>query len=183
MKSNRALDGPTYCYMKSTYVKPGLGLVLVHLQAVKIQIRTRRLIRVCTICLNCRKLRVKWNSLVPIQDYFPSIHSETTDPPVLSVIWFFTCWELFCYYFIRAYHSTIIRSQMAHNVATTLLNRRCFNIVGMSLLWSVVYRDCGLTGLFLRRYPKIYRNYLKICNIHLTIYITCQNILTELQMV
>ena len=35
-----------------------------------------------------RKLRVKWNSLVPVQEHFPSLHSETIDPPVPSVLWF-----------------------------------------------------------------------------------------------
>ena len=30
--------------------------------------RTRRLIRVCTVCFNYGKLMVKWNSLVPVRD-------------------------------------------------------------------------------------------------------------------
>ena len=48
-------------------VKSGLGLVLGHWQTVQTQIRchrTRRVIRICTICSNFRKLRVKWNSLM-----------------------------------------------------------------------------------------------------------------------
>ena len=46
-------------------VKPGLGH-LRHWQTVQIQIRchrTRRLIMVCSACLNYRKLKVEWNSL------------------------------------------------------------------------------------------------------------------------
>ena len=46
--------------------------------------RMRRLIRVCIVSLNCKKLRVKWNMS---QDHFPSLHSETIDLPVLSVLW------------------------------------------------------------------------------------------------
>ena len=63
-------------------VKLGPG----HWQTLRTQIRsrrTRRLIRVCTVCLNQWKLRVKWNTL---KSPF-SLHSETIDPLVLSVLW------------------------------------------------------------------------------------------------
>ena len=77
------------CHVKSiNWKKPGLE----HRHTVWIQIRRRtlrRLIRVYTVRVNYRKLRVKLNSLlVPIQDHFLSLHSETTDPAVLSVLWF-----------------------------------------------------------------------------------------------
>ena len=36
--------------------------------------------------LKSRKLRVKWDTLVPVQDHFPGLHS-TIDPSVLSVLW------------------------------------------------------------------------------------------------
>ena len=57
------------CPVKKLSAKPGLE----HWQTVQTKIRnrkTRRLIRVCTVCLNYRKLRVKWNSLnwVPVLD-------------------------------------------------------------------------------------------------------------------
>ena len=51
------------CPVKKLSAKPGLE----HWQTVQTQIRrrsTRRLIRVCTVCLNYRKLRVDWNSLM-----------------------------------------------------------------------------------------------------------------------
>ena len=57
------------------------------------QSRPRHLIRVCTLFFNYRKLRVKWNSfkspLRTIFQHFPRLHSETIDPPVLLVLWFF----------------------------------------------------------------------------------------------
>ena len=58
------------CYWLS--VKPGLG----HWQTVQTQIRrrwTQRLIRVCTVCFNYRKLRIKLNSLAfPFRTIFPA---------------------------------------------------------------------------------------------------------------
>ena len=48
--------------------------MLGHWQTVQTQIRrrkTRRLIRVCTVCLYYRKLRVKRNSLSPLSGPFP----------------------------------------------------------------------------------------------------------------
>ena len=38
--------------------------------------------QVCTVCLNYRKLN---EHLSLLRDYFPRLHSETIDPPVLSV--------------------------------------------------------------------------------------------------
>ena len=62
-----------------------------HWQTVQTQIRrhrTRRLTRVCTACLNYRKLRVKWNSLKsPFSTILPILHSETIGSPLLSVFW------------------------------------------------------------------------------------------------
>ena len=55
-------------------VKPGLAH-LGHWQTVQTQIRHRMrcLIRVCTVCSNYRKLRVKWNSLkFPFRTIFPA---------------------------------------------------------------------------------------------------------------
>ena len=55
------------------------------------QIRRRRtwyLIRVCPVCLTNRELRLKWHSLKIRQGHFPSLHSETIDLPVLSVLLF-----------------------------------------------------------------------------------------------
>ena len=53
-------------------VKPALG----HSQTVQTQIRRQRmrpLITVCTVCLNYRKLKVKWNSLKsPFRTIFPA---------------------------------------------------------------------------------------------------------------
>ena len=76
MKSNRALDEiqvtvinirslvavTSECSVRGLSVKPGLG----HWQTAQTQIRrrrTRHLIRVCTVCFNYRKLRIKRNSL------------------------------------------------------------------------------------------------------------------------
>ena len=50
------------CRVKRVIVEPAFG----HWQTVQTQIRRRRtrcLIRVCTVCLDYRKLKVKWNSL------------------------------------------------------------------------------------------------------------------------
>ena len=53
-------------------VRPRLG----YWQTVQTQIRrhrTRRLIRVCTVCFNYRKLRIKWNNLTsPFRTIFPA---------------------------------------------------------------------------------------------------------------
>ena len=52
------------CCKKNLSVKPGMG----HWQTVQTQIRRyriRRLISVCTVCLNYRKFRVRWNCLQP----------------------------------------------------------------------------------------------------------------------
>ena len=69
-------------------VKPRLG----HWQTVKTQIRCHRmqlLIKLCTVGLNYRKLRVKWNSLTPaFRIIFPTY---TQRPPVLSVLWLLVC--------------------------------------------------------------------------------------------
>ena len=54
-------------------------------------------VRVCTFCFNYRKFRVKWNSLTsPFRTIFLSLHSETFDPPVLSVLWFLFIHENIC---------------------------------------------------------------------------------------
>ena len=37
--------------------------------------------------LKLQDVKVKWNSLVAVQDHFHSLHSETIDPPVLSLLW------------------------------------------------------------------------------------------------
>ena len=45
-------------------------------------------IKVSTVCLNYRKFRGKWNSLKsPFRTSFLCLHSETFNPPVLSVLW------------------------------------------------------------------------------------------------
>ena len=72
----------------NSIIKYGLGIVMGHWQIVYIQIghrRTWRLIRVCTVCLNYRKLRAKWKS--PFGTIFPSLKSVTIDLSVLSVLW------------------------------------------------------------------------------------------------
>ena len=57
---------------RGLFVKPRLG----HWQTVQTQIRCFRmwhLIRVCTVCLNNRKLRFNWNSLnSPFRTIFPA---------------------------------------------------------------------------------------------------------------
>ena len=46
------------------------------------------LIKICTVCLNYRKLRVKWNVVKSLLwTIFPAYNSETIDPPILSVLW------------------------------------------------------------------------------------------------
>ena len=59
-------------------VKPGLG----RWQTVQTQIRrrtVRRLIRVCTVCVNHRKIRAKWNSLKsPFRTIFPAYTQRQT---------------------------------------------------------------------------------------------------------
>ena len=50
---------------RQSSVKPDLVLLLGHWQTVQTQIKGHRwqcLTRICTVCLNDRKLRVKWNS-------------------------------------------------------------------------------------------------------------------------
>ena len=44
--------------------------------------RTQRLIRISTVFLNYRKLRIKWNSLnlIPVRDHSPSLHSRDNRP-------------------------------------------------------------------------------------------------------
>ena len=37
--------------------------------------------------LNYKKLKIKWNTYVPVQDHFPGLLSEAIHPPVLSVLW------------------------------------------------------------------------------------------------
>ena len=57
--------------LRGLFVKPGLG----HWQKVQTQIRCCRmcLIRLCTVCLNYRKFRFKWNSLKsPFRIIFPA---------------------------------------------------------------------------------------------------------------
>ena len=44
--------------------------------------------RVCTVCLNYRKLRVKWNGLKsPFRSIFPAYTQRQSTVPVLSVLW------------------------------------------------------------------------------------------------
>ena len=72
------------CCVKGLSVKPGLSLVLEHWKTVQTQTRRHRtwsLIRVCTVCLNYRKLRVKWNRSGPF--------SRQSTRSVLSVLWLF----------------------------------------------------------------------------------------------
>ena len=69
-------------------VKPGLGPLWLW-QTVQTQIRCcrmRHLISVCTVCLNYWKLRVNWNSSKSCLRSFSQ--PETTEPSVLSVLWF-----------------------------------------------------------------------------------------------
>ena len=41
--------------------------------------------------LKLQNIKVQMKHLwVPVQDHFPSLHSETIDPPVLSALWFIT---------------------------------------------------------------------------------------------
>ena len=68
--------------------------MLGHCQTVQAKIRchrTRHVIRVCTICLNYRKIRDRWNILtvlMPRSKPF-SQPTRTIDPPVLSVLWLY----------------------------------------------------------------------------------------------
>ena len=55
--------------LRGLSVKLGLGFMLGHWQTMQIQIRchrTRRLISICSVCLNNRKLRVKLIGLNPV---------------------------------------------------------------------------------------------------------------------
>ena len=66
-------------------VKLGLG----HWQTVQTQIRrhrTWRLIRICIVCLNYRKLRVKWNDFkFPFRTIFPA-HRDNRPTSVVSAL-------------------------------------------------------------------------------------------------
>ena len=53
-------------------------------------VQRRCLIRDCTVCSNYRKLRIKWNNhMSSSRTHFLWLHSETMDPPVLSVLWLY----------------------------------------------------------------------------------------------
>ena len=71
------------------------------------------LIRVCTVCLNNRKLRIKMKqSYVPIQDYFRSQHSETNDLPMLSVLWFIIDMHIRSFWKIRPKGHCITKTRL-----------------------------------------------------------------------
>ena len=75
------------CSVRGLTVKPGLILVLGYWQTVQTPIRRRRrrrLIRVCTVFLNYMKFNCKWYCL---KSPLRTICSETTDSPILSVLW------------------------------------------------------------------------------------------------
>ena len=77
--------------LRRSSVKPGLGH-LVHWQTVQTQIKrrgTRPLIRICTVCLNYSKLRVKWNNL--------KSPSRTVFPANIQRQWVHQCYQCFHY--------------------------------------------------------------------------------------
>ena len=74
-----------YTMYRGLSVKLGLG----HWQTVQTQIRRRRtwrLIRICIVCLNYRKLRVKWNDCkFPFRTIFPA-HRDNRPTSVVSAL-------------------------------------------------------------------------------------------------
>ena len=100
MQSNRALDeifmiAPFSSLWRQSaverglFIKQGLGY-LGYWQTVQTQIRRRRtrlLIRVCTVCLNYRNLRVEGNSLKsPLGMISPAYTHETIELPLISAL-------------------------------------------------------------------------------------------------
>ena len=73
-------------------VKLGLGLVLGYLEVVQMQViclRMWHLIRVCTVCLNYRKLRVKWSNLhCPCSGPFSQPTLRDNQPTSVVSVWF-----------------------------------------------------------------------------------------------
>ena len=101
-----------------------------HWQTVQTQIRrrrTRRLIRVCSVCLNYRTLRINWNSFMSRSGLFHSLHSEKFDPVVLSMLWFFFC-------------GSVVHDFFFFIVWLPLFFFSC--------LWKVVVRDVAFPRIF-----------------------------------
>ena len=77
--------------LRGLSVKPGLGRWQTVQNKIK-RHRTRRLIRICTVCLNCRKLRVKWNMVKsPLRTTFPAYSQRQSTPQ---------CYQCFDYLFL-----------------------------------------------------------------------------------